>query len=173
MVCCARRGGSSGDSQVSDRPETRVEVQVGPIDHVAVVVRSIDQALPRYRELFGLAPDAPPEVVEAQAVRLCFLPSGPLPAARIELIEPLDDSSGVARFLASRGEGLHHVCFGVVDLGSELARLASSGAELIDREPRRGADGHVAFIHPRTLNGVLWELLAQDGSDRRRAGAST
>ena len=146
---------------------------MGPIDHVAVVVRSIEQALPRYRELFGLDPEARPEVVEAQAVRLCFLSSGPLPAARIELIEPLDESSGVARFLASRGEGLHHVCFGVSDLGAELARLAAAGAELIDREPRPGADGQVAFVHPRTLNGVLWELLARDESHHAGARTST
>lgn len=129
------------------------------IDHVAVVVRSIDEALPRYRELFGLEPSDDVQTVAAQGVRLCFLPTGPPPAARLELIEPTDDESGVARFLATRGEGLHHVCFSVTSLVDELARLEGSGAELIDRVPRPGADGLVAFIHPRTLNGVLWELL--------------
>jgi methylmalonyl-CoA/ethylmalonyl-CoA epimerase len=133
--------------------------RIGAIHHVAIVVRSVDEALPRYRALFGLAPEAPATDVPHQRVRLAFLPTGPDPAARIELIEPLDDESGVARFLASRGEGLHHVCFVTDDLPRALDELAAAEAELIDREPRPGAHGNVAFIHPRTLNGVLWELL--------------
>jgi methylmalonyl-CoA/ethylmalonyl-CoA epimerase len=136
--------------------------RLGPIHHVAIVVRSIDEALPRYRSLFGLEPDDEPFVFASQRVRLCFLPSGPEPAARLELVEPIDDASGVARFLAARGEGVHHVCFVTDDLPAELERLAADEAELIDREPRQGAHGSVAFIHPRTLNGVLWELLATD-----------
>jgi methylmalonyl-CoA/ethylmalonyl-CoA epimerase len=129
------------------------------IDHVAVVVRSIDEALPRYRELFGLESSDGVQPVAAQGVRICFLPTGPAPAARLELIEPTDPDSGVARFLDSRGEGLHHVCFETTSLAQELVRLKSAGAELVDPVPRPGADGSVAFIHPRTLNGVLWELL--------------
>ena len=132
---------------------------VGPINHVAVVVRSIAESLPRYAELFGLEPEAEPTIFAAQRVRLCFLPTGPDPAARLELIEPTDDESGVARFLASRGEGVHHVCFLTDALRATLEDLADAEAELIDREPRPGAHGTVAFIHPRTLNGVLWELL--------------
>lgn len=131
----------------------------GPIDHVAIVVRDIDEALPRYRALLGLAAPNGVQVVVAQAVRLCFLPTGPPPAARIELIQPTDEESGVARFLADRGEGLHHVCFGTSDLAAELDRLEAAGAELIDHVPRPGAEGPVAFVHPRTLSGVLWELL--------------
>jgi methylmalonyl-CoA/ethylmalonyl-CoA epimerase len=137
---------------------------LGPIDHVAVVVRDIDEALPRYRALFGLTASDGVQTITAQAVRLCFLPTGPHPAARIELIEPTDGESGVARFLASRGEGLHHVCFGATDLTAELARLELAGAELIDHAPRPGAEGAVAFVHPRTLSGVLWELLERDGT---------
>jgi methylmalonyl-CoA/ethylmalonyl-CoA epimerase len=141
---------------------------LGPIDHVAVVVRDIDEALPRYADLLRLtAPDGV-RAVEAQGVRLCFLPTGPEPAARIELIQPTDPESGVARFLATRGEGLHHVCFGTTDLAAELARLDAAGAELIDDAPRPGAEGRVAFIHPRTLNGVLWELLERDDLDEGR-----
>ena len=132
---------------------------VGPLHHVAIVVGSIDEALPRYRALFGLAPETEPMLFAAQRVRLCFLPTGPAPAARIELVEPIDAESGVARFLAARGEGLHHLCFETDDLPAELARLAAHEAELIDREPRPGAHGTVAFVHPRTLSGVLWELL--------------
>jgi methylmalonyl-CoA epimerase len=134
---------------------------VGSIDHVAIVVRSIEQALPRYRELFGLEP-GPIHEVEAQGVRLCFLPSGGSGSARLELIEPTDVDSGVARFLEARGEGLHHVCLRSAAIRDALGHLAACGAELIDREPRQGAEGTVAFIHPRALNGVLWELLQPD-----------
>ena len=136
---------------------------IGPVHHVAVVVRSIDEALPRYAELFGWSPEAEPFVFASQRVRLCFLSTGPAPAARIELVEPIDDESGVSRFLATRGEGLHHVCLASDDLPSELEALAAAEAELIDRQPRPGAHGQVAFIHPRTLNGVLWELLSPEG----------
>lgn len=132
---------------------------VGPIHHVAIVVRSIDEALPRYRALFGLDAEAEPFVFASQRVRLCFLPTGPEPAARIELVEPVDDASGVARFLIERGEGVHHVCFTTSDLPAALEALLAREAELIDREPRPGAHGTVAFVHPRTLSGVLWELL--------------
>jgi methylmalonyl-CoA/ethylmalonyl-CoA epimerase len=136
-------------------------VTTGPIHHVAVVVRAIDEALPRYRALFGWQPEEEPRVFASQRVRLCFMPTGPDPAARVELIEPIDAESGVARFLAARGEGLHHLCLRSDDLPADLERLAAAEAELIDREPREGAHGEVAFIHPRTLNGVLWELLAE------------
>lgn len=134
-------------------------MSIGPIHHVAIVVRSIDEALPRYRELFGIEPEAPPMTFAPQRVRLSFLPTGREPAARLELVEPIDAESGVARFLSEHGEGLHHVCFLTDDLPASLDALAAAEAELIDREPRPGAHGTVAFVHPRTLNGVLWELL--------------
>ena len=138
-------------------------MRAGPIHHVAIVVRSIDEALPRYRSLFGLEPEGEPFVFESQRVRLCFVATGPAPAARIELVEPIDGDSGVARFLSARGEGLHHVCLQTDDLPRALDELAAREAELIDREPRAGAHGDVAFVHPRALNGVLWELLSIDG----------
>ncbi len=139
--------------------------RIGPIHHVAIVVRSIDASLARYRELFDLAPEEAPFVFAAQRVRLCFLPTGPDPAARIELVEPVDADSGVARFLSERGEGVHHVCFVTDDLPATLEALVAAEAELIDREPRQGAHGTVAFVHPRTLNGVLWELLEPTGTE--------
>ncbi len=132
---------------------------VGPIHHVAIVVRSIDDSLPRYRTLLGLDPESEPIVFASQRVRLCFLPTGPDPAARLELVEPTDGESGVASFLAARGEGLHHLCLLTDDLPASLEALAAQEAQLIDREPRVGAHGQVAFVHPRTLDGVLWELL--------------
>lgn len=137
-------------------------MSIGAVHHVAIVVRSIDESLPRYRALFGWSPEAQPFTFESQHVRLCFLRSGEPPAARIELVEPIDAGSGVARFLAARGEGLHHVCLVSDDLPADLAALAAAEAELIDRAPRPGAHGQVAFVHPRSLNGVLWELLAAE-----------
>ncbi|MEO8247063.1 MAG: VOC family protein [Chloroflexota bacterium] len=133
---------------------------IGAIDHVAIVVRSIEASLPRYRALFGLEPDGDVIELAAQHARLLFLPTGPWPAARLELVEPTDEASGVGRFLASRGEGLHHVCFRSADLPRDLAGLVAAEAELIDATPRPGAHAQVAFLHPRTLNGVLWELAA-------------
>ena len=141
-------------------------MSVGPIHHIAIVVHSIDEALSGYNELFGLEPEAPPMTFAPQRVRLCFLPTGPEPSARIELVEPVDDESGVARYLASHGEGVHHVCLLTDDLPASLDALAAADAELIDREPRPGAHGTVAFIHPRTLSGVLWELLEAERPDR-------
>jgi methylmalonyl-CoA/ethylmalonyl-CoA epimerase len=137
----------------------RSVARLGPVDHVAVVVRSIADSLPRYSELFGL--QALEQSIEppGQAVRVAFLRTGDAAAAMIELIEPTDQESGVARFLAGRGEGLHHVCLRSADLPRDLAALAAAEAELIDAAPRPGAHGSVAFVHPRTLNGVLWELL--------------
>ena len=140
------------------------EPRIGPIHHIAIVVRSIDASLPGYRALFNLAPEAEPLVFASQRVRLCFLPTGPDPAARIELVEPIDAESGVARFLEERGEGMHHVCFVTDDLPATLEQLVAHEAELVDRQPRQGAHGRVAFVHPRTLNGVLWELLEPAGT---------
>jgi methylmalonyl-CoA/ethylmalonyl-CoA epimerase len=133
-----------------------VTVRGATAHHVGIVVPSIAAALPFYRDTLGL------EVGEArdmpdQAVRVAFVGSG---AARIELLEPLDEASGVARFLAQRGKPtLHHVCFAVDDLARVLDDLAASGVELIDRAPRRGAEGMVAFLHPRAADGVLIELI--------------
>ena len=83
--------------------------------------------------------------------------------SKVELVEPTDDTTGVARFLANKGEGFHHVCFEVDDLASELTRLGIDGVELIDSTPRRGAEGPVAFLHPRSCHGVLVELIEAPG----------
>lgn len=126
------------------------------LHHVGVVVPSIDAALPFYRDTLGLGA-TPARDMPDQAVRVAFVGSGP---GRIELLEPLDDASGIARFLAQRGRStLHHVCFAVDDLSRALRELAAEGMELIDREPRRGAEGMVAFVHPRAADGVLIELI--------------
>lgn len=141
---------------------------IGAIHHVAVVVHSIDDALPRYERLFGWRPERAPFDFPRQGVRLCFLPTGDGAAALLELVEPVDPVGGVARYLASHGEGVHHVCLVSDDLPADLAALANAEAELIDRQPRPGAHGQVAFIHPRTLNGVLWELLERPPEPEER-----
>jgi methylmalonyl-CoA epimerase len=131
----------------------------GRIHHVALVVRDLETALGLYRDRLGL----PLELVlpiESDGVRIAFLGVG---ESKIELVEPTDPSTGVARFLESRGEGFHHVCLEVADLAAELRRLASDGVELIDAAPRRGAEGPVAFIHPRACHGVLVELIEAPG----------
>lgn len=135
---------------------TRVSHTFGELHHVAVVVPSIDDALPFYRETAGFEPRQARNIPD-QGVRVVFL------SARntlLELVEPLDETSGTARFLAARGRPtLHHVCFIVDDLAGTLERLAASGVELLDRTPRRGAEGEVAFLHPRAADGVLIELI--------------
>lgn len=126
------------------------------LDHVGVVVPKIADALSFYRDVLGLEADEPRDLPD-QAVRVAFVGAG---SARVELLEPLDDASGVARFLAERGRPtLHHVCFAVDDLSGALGELRERGYELVDHEPRRGAEGMVAFLHPRAAGGVLVELL--------------
>jgi len=126
---------------------------------VAVVVRSIEQSLTFYRDSLGLELETITDV-PGDRVRIAFLGVG---ESKIELVEPTDDTTGVARFLESKGEGFHHVCFEVENLAETLMRLEIDGLELIDTAPRRGAEGPVAFIHPRSGNGVLVELIEAPG----------
>lgn len=137
--------------------------QPGELHHVSIVVPSIDAAIPFYRDTVGLR-IGPVRELPDQQVRAVFLTG---PDTRIELIEPTDAESGVARFLAERGRSaLHHVCFVVDDLGSRLRALEADGTELVDRQPRRGALGEVAFLHPRASGGVLVELIDRDSLER-------
>lgn len=133
--------------------------RLGRIHHVAIVVRSIDASLGLWRDTLGL----PVELVlpiEHDRVTIAFLGVG---ESKIELVQPDDDTTGVARFLASRGEGFHHVCFEVPNIAEALLRLEISGVELIDTAARKGAEGPVAFLHPRSCQGVLVELIEAPG----------
>jgi methylmalonyl-CoA/ethylmalonyl-CoA epimerase len=126
------------------------------LHHVAVAVPSIADALPFYRDTLGLRLRETREVPD-QRVRIAFLEAS---NTLVELVEPLDPGSGVGRFLAEHGRPiLHHVCFAVDDLAGTLDRLAAQGVELVDRAPRHGAEGDVAFLHPRASGGVLVELI--------------
>jgi methylmalonyl-CoA/ethylmalonyl-CoA epimerase len=145
-------------SSPSDRVPEQVR-RLGRIHHVAVVVERMESALGFWRDSLGLEL----EVVEDMAhdrVRIAFLPVG---ESKIELVEPTDDTTGVARFLAKNGEGFHHVCFEVENLAETLLRLEIDGIELIDTSPRKGAEGPVAFLHPRSCHGVLVELIEAPG----------
>jgi methylmalonyl-CoA/ethylmalonyl-CoA epimerase len=133
--------------------------RLGRVHHVAVIVKAMEPALRFWRDSLGLEL----EVVEDMAidrVRIAFLPVG---ESKIELVEPTDDTTGVARFLAKSGEGVHHVCFEVENLAETLLRLEIDGIELIDTAPRKGAEGPVAFLHPRSCHGVLVELIEAPG----------
>ena len=132
---------------------------VGRVHHVAVVVRAMHTALAFYRDTLGLAP-GPVVAIPSDHVSIAFLPVGEI---RIELVEPSDDTTGVARFLAARGEGFHHICFEVPDISATLTRLAIDGVDLIDTAPRPGAEGPVAFLHPKSCHGVLVELIEAPG----------
>ena len=130
---------------------------IGPAHHVGIAVQRLDPAIERYRAL-GLVLDYAEEV-PAAGVRVAFLRAGGI---HIELVEPVDPSGAVARFLAKRGGGLHHVAFATHDIAGELARLEKEGFELVDRVPRPGARGStVAFLQPRSAHGVLIELVQE------------
>jgi len=129
------------------------------VHHVAIVVRSIDEALETYRDRLGLAVDVVLPI-ESDRVIIAFLGIG---ESKVELVQPTDDTTGVARFLERRGEGFHHVCFETPDVDTTLGELAAAGVELIDQAARRGAEGPVAFLHPRSCHGVLVELIEAPG----------
>jgi methylmalonyl-CoA/ethylmalonyl-CoA epimerase len=134
-------------------------IGAGELHHVAVAVPSLSDTIPFYRDVLGYRVDEP-RVIADQRVRVAFATRA---GSRVELLEPTDTESGVARFVAERGRPtLHHLCFVVDDLASTLVRLASEGVELVDHAPRPGVEGLVAFLHPRAANGVLVELIDRE-----------
>ena len=125
------------------------------IDHLGIAVRSIDDASRFYRDALGLECTGTEEIPD-QKVRVAFFPIGD---TRVELLEPTADDSPIAKFLAKRGPGLHHIAYRVDDLPATLAALKSAGVELIDETPRAGAHGmQIAFVHPKSTAGVLTEF---------------
>ncbi len=150
------------------------------IDHVGIACRDLDAVVGLYRARFGLEV-ASLEVIEEQGVREAMLrvggaipagavPAGAVPAGAVpagaeapgyvQLLEPLGPDTPVGRFLARRGEGIHHVGYGVRDIGAALAELGGAGVRLVDQRPRHGSLGaSIAFLHPGDLGGVLTELV--------------
>ncbi len=126
------------------------------IDHVAIAVRDLDMALADLKEQYGAEPLSR-EVVESQGVEEAMVPVG---ASYIQVLQPLGPGTPVGRFVEKRGEGLHHIAFAVPDIEAAIEHLESTGARLIDREPRVGGGGHrIAFVHPSAFGGTLIELV--------------
>lgn len=127
------------------------------IDHLGIAVRSLDEALKFYRDQLGLDVSLR-ETVALEKVTVAMLPLG---KPRIELLEPTQPDSVIAKFLDKRGEGLHHVAIRVPDLNASVERLKSAGARLLN-DPRAGAGGHFyVFVHPSSTGGVLLELIQE------------
>ena len=124
------------------------------IHHVAILVHSADEALKFYRDVMGLTVTAD-SVMTEQGIRGVLISMG---ENEIEILEPVVPDTGVSRYLASKGETLHHICFRTDDIDAELARLKSLDVQLVDETPRTGLAGRIAFIHPKAMHGVLVEL---------------
>jgi len=125
------------------------------LDHVAVLVPDLDQALIFWQDQLGLSLDHV-ETVSSMAVKIAFLPLG---ESEIELVQPTTDDSGLAKYLSKRGPGLHHICIETDDIKGKLAELKEKSVRLIDEEPVLMDDGRqLAFIHPKSTGGVLVEL---------------
>ena len=123
------------------------------VAHIGIAVSSITEALPFYRDILGLSPGPAETADGATIVSLRF------GGVDVELLEPRDPASPVAKFLAKRGPGIHHVCYRVPDLDAALRRCREAGYQLVDDTPRHGAGGRrIAFLHPKATNGILLEL---------------
>lgn len=133
-------------------------MDVRGIHHLGVAVEDLEQAAQTYERLFGAEVEHR-ATMEDQGVRAAALRVGD---GRVELLEPLGADTPVGRFLAKRGQGMHHVAYEVADLASALGELAAAGADLIDERPREGLFGlEVAFVHPDSVHGVLSEVVSR------------
>ncbi len=129
------------------------------VDHIGIAVNSIEASLDFYSSTLGLHCSGVEEVTD-QKVKVAFLPLG---ESEIELLEPTTPDSPVAKFLQSRGEGIHHIAYRVPDIQSALSQLKAEGVRLLDQEPRTGAGGAmIAFLHPKASGGVLTEICQRD-----------
>jgi methylmalonyl-CoA/ethylmalonyl-CoA epimerase len=126
------------------------------IDHVAIAVHDLDASLADMKSQYGSEPVSR-EIVESQGVEEAMVPLG---GSNVQLLQPLTPESAVGRFLAKRGEGMHHIAFAVPDIDAAIEHLASTGARMIDTEARIGGGGHrIAFVHPSAFAGTLVELV--------------
>jgi len=124
------------------------------IDHVAIAVKNLDEAVKVFDNLFGIKPSKI-EVVPDQGVKAAVIHIG---NTEIEFLEPIDPNGGVAKFVETKGGGIHHISLEVDDTDAELKRLEAKGVALIDKKGRKGLAGKIGFIHPKSANGVLYEL---------------
>lgn len=123
------------------------------LNHIGICVKNVEQAAKLWTEVFGA--QAKPPITEGD-MKIVMIPLGDI---LVELIAPVGDRGMMARFLEKRGEGLHHLCFEVENIYSAMKELAAEGMELIDKEPREGAEGKIAFLHPKSTHGVLTEIV--------------
>ncbi len=141
----------------SSIPKSLDGIGVEKIHHLGVAATSIEEGLRFYAGALGL-PVSEPEIVEEQKVRVVFIQVG---ETRVELLEPTSDESPIAKALAKRGPGLHHICYQVADVDIALERLKAQGVRLIDESPRVGAHNmRIAFLHPKATGGVLTEIAS-------------
>jgi methylmalonyl-CoA/ethylmalonyl-CoA epimerase len=136
---------------------------VKKLDHVGIVVYDLEESIPIYEEILGVKPVSVKDV-PTQSVRAAFFEVGN--GVVVELIEPLDTDSGVARFLAKRGQGIHHICFEVDEVDDELKEMDKKGITPITLEGKNDVTGRIGFLHPHATRGVLIEL-AQYGKYRK------
>jgi methylmalonyl-CoA/ethylmalonyl-CoA epimerase len=143
-------------------------VQAAKIDHLAIAVPDIEAALAFYRDALGLAVGAV-EDVPREGVRIAFLPLGD---SHIELVQPTEPGTGIAKWMAKHAQGMHHVCIAVPDIDAALSRLRAHDVELINPEPVSKPNGtRYAFVHPRSASGVLVELYQKaDGGPQTADG---
>lgn len=125
------------------------------VDHIGIAVKSIDESLPYYTKTLSLPLLAIEEVV-SQKVRVAFIDAGNI---KIELLEATEVDGPIAKFIETRGEGIHHIAFRVKDIRTRMQTLKEEGVQLLQEEPKKGAGGaEVAFLHPKSSYGVLYEL---------------
>ena len=125
------------------------------IEHIGIAVNSLEESIPYYEKVLGLECYSVEEVVE-QKVKTAFFKVG---QTKIELLEPTSEDSPVAKFIAKKGQGVHHIAFAVNNLEEQLKSVEQAGVQLIDKVPRKGAEGlDIAFLHPKSTLGVLTEL---------------
>lgn len=132
-----------------------IKMEISHIEHLGIAVRSIEEALPYWENVLGLKCYNIEEVAD-QKVRTAFLKLGEV---KIELLEPTSEESTIAKFLENKGPGIHHIAYAVKDIEGALAEVEEKGIRLIDKTPRKGAEGlTIAFLHPKSTEGVLTEL---------------
>jgi len=130
-------------------------MDISHIEHIGIAVRSIADHLPYYENVLGLKCYNIEEVTD-QKVKTAFFKVG---QTKIELLEPTSEESTIAKFIEKKGEGVHHIAFAVPDVAQSLAEVGAKGVQLIDKAPRKGAEGlQIAFLHPKSTGSVLTEL---------------
>ena len=125
------------------------------IDHIGIAVKNVQDALSQYEKILHIS-NVPTEEVPSEKVRIAMIPVG---ETRIEFLEPLSEDSAIAKFIAEKGEGIHHIAFAVEDIKGDIGRLSEAGLRVLYPEPRPGSHGKmITFIHPKSAKGVLLEL---------------